>query len=74
MARYSLRDQAYQLHRDLTQKIILDKRAQGDVNKWLELKARKLNAYTKMLNSIQALNKRDFSSLSVLVQELRELL
>jgi len=44
------------------------------VNKWLELKAKKLNAYTKMLNSIQALNKRDFSSLSVLVQELRELL
>jgi len=74
MARNSLRDQAFDLHRQLTKKIITDKKSSGDTNLWLTARANKTSYLKDMLTSIRELNKRDFSTLSVLVQELRELL
>jgi len=74
MARNSLRDQAYKLHRDLTHKVISDKKAQGDVSIWLNKKSVKRAHLSNMLASIKELSKRDFSTLSVLVQELKQLL
>ena len=76
MARNSLRDQTYLLHKEITNKVLSQKKkpSQNLLEVWKSSNQERINYLAKMLKSMQDNSTPDFSSITVLIQEMNKLL
>ena len=76
MARNSLRDQTYLLHKEITNRILSQKINTKDkqIEIWISTHQERINYIAGMLKSMQDTTTPDFSSITVLIQEMNKLI
>ena len=76
MARNSLRDQTYLLHKELTNRVLAQKNnvKKTKLESWKSSHQERINYLASMLKNMQDSNTIDFSSITVVIQEMNKLL
>ncbi len=76
MARNSLRDQTYLLHKEITNRVLSQKKTTklSQLEKWVGTHQERINYLASMLKNMQDSNATDFSSITVVIQEMNKLL